>query len=277
MAAVKSPTRRAEVAPSLSAAQAGIVTSALWSDVNRDGWIDLAAHAPSGGTVREFSSNQNGALVEAIANRPVSRGWTGWWNGITCWRSRRRWRHRLRGDELSGSTRSTMPRSQASPALLYYGDFDEPLVASNIIEAEYEDDILYPGARASSCSSLAIPLPRSEDLHHLQGTLPLRPRWKRSTRRRNSNRRAASKFSATTLESGHLFQRRAKGNGSVRLRFGTACRGIAQIVAIVRRRPSRDIRCTMGIRISVLAQNFYSTAAWRAAEDGREPLAGQLS
>ena len=96
----------------------GLVTSALWSDVNDDGWIDLLV-THEWGPIKLFV-NHEGHLRDAtdeagLANR------LGWWNGIA-------------GRDLDGDGdvdyvvtnlgRNTTYRvSQDRPAELFYGDF----------------------------------------------------------------------------------------------------------------------------------------------------------
>lgn len=57
----------------------GMVTSALWSDANGDGWVDLFV-TTEWGPVRLFL-NQQGKLVEATQESGLEN-YLGWWNGI---------------------------------------------------------------------------------------------------------------------------------------------------------------------------------------------------
>src|SRR5690606_21045427 len=68
----------AEVAPGLR--EAGLVTAALWSDVDGDGDPDLlvAAHWQP---IRLFRNDGDGRLVDGTAEAGFA-GRTGWWNGI---------------------------------------------------------------------------------------------------------------------------------------------------------------------------------------------------
>ena len=102
-----------------AAAKPGLVTSGLWSDVNGDGWIDLARHARLG---TDEAVHQRAAA--ACATQPQSAGLAnllGWWNGIA-------------GRDLDGDGdidyvatnlgRNTSYRVSADrPAKLFYGDF----------------------------------------------------------------------------------------------------------------------------------------------------------
>ncbi len=58
----------------------GMVTSALWSDANGDGWVDLLV-TTEWGPVRLYL-NQEGKLVEATQESGLENH-LGWWNGIS--------------------------------------------------------------------------------------------------------------------------------------------------------------------------------------------------
>ena len=79
-----------EVAPDL--VNVGLVTSAVWSDVNRDGFADLWV-ATEWGPVHLFV-NQAGTLTEATDSAGLG-GRLGWWSSLACGDGQRRWRHGL--------------------------------------------------------------------------------------------------------------------------------------------------------------------------------------
>lgn len=139
-----------DLAPSLSAAQAGIITGAVWSDLDNDGWIDLAL-SRDWNTVAIFRNS--GGKLEPLAQTAGVEKWNGWWNGITS--------ADLDGDgdfDLVATNfgRNTKYHPQPEkPVLIFYGDLDNS-GKSHIIEAEWEGDILYP-VRGKSCSTEAIP------------------------------------------------------------------------------------------------------------------------
>ncbi|MGI9244024.1 MAG: FG-GAP-like repeat-containing protein, partial [Verrucomicrobiales bacterium] len=128
----------------------GMVTSALWSDVDNDAWPDLLV-TTEWGPVRLWK-NDEGKLVEATKAAGLATR-TGWWNSIAA------------GDvDADGDMDYVVTNfghntkyhaSDEHPVKLFYGDFrkDGNL---QIIEAEYEDGILYP-IRGKSCSTRAIP------------------------------------------------------------------------------------------------------------------------
>ncbi|MGI8603628.1 MAG: FG-GAP-like repeat-containing protein [Verrucomicrobiales bacterium] len=132
-------------------AQAGLVTSALWSDVDGDGWIDLLV-ASEWGPVRLFS-NRAGNLFEVTEETGLEQR-QGWWNSIT-------------GGDFDGdgdtdyaalnvglNTKYGHPSAQ-KPVLLYRGDMDDNGVA-DLIEAKAGIEGELP-VRGRSCSSTAMP------------------------------------------------------------------------------------------------------------------------
>ena len=132
-------------------AETGMVTSALWSDLNGDQWPDLAI-ALEWGPVRVFY-NRQGRLQDATETLGIAT-YTGWWNGLSS------------GDvdndgdiDLVATNAGLNTKYHAGaehPALLYYGDFDQT-GRFNLVEAEYEGDQLYP-IRGKSCSTHAMPV-----------------------------------------------------------------------------------------------------------------------
>ena len=128
----------------------GMVTGAVWSDVDNDGWIDLLV-AQEWGPIKYFR-NEKGKLIDQTNEAGLSDV-LGWWNGITAIDVDND------GDMDFAATNfglNTKYHASANrPSLLYYGDFEAD-GRPNIIEAEFEDETLYP-VRGLSCSSNAIP------------------------------------------------------------------------------------------------------------------------
>ncbi len=137
-----------DVAPEL--AEAGMITAAVWADVDGDGWDDLLV-AIDWGPVRLFM-NQQGKLVDATEAAGLNR-WTGWWQSLAC--------ADLDGDGdidfVAGNfgLNTKYKASPASPVLAYYGEYGDS-GQRNFIEASYEDEVLFP-LRGKSCSSSAMP------------------------------------------------------------------------------------------------------------------------
>ncbi len=131
-------------------AQCGMVTSALWTDVDADGWIDLMI-TTDWGPVRLFR-NYEGKLVEATQAAGLDVH-SGWFNGIA-------------GRDLDNDgdldyvvtnfgLNTKYHASKKHPSLLYYGDF-EGNGKKRLVEAEEEGETLFP-LRGKSCSTAAMP------------------------------------------------------------------------------------------------------------------------
>ena len=138
----------AELAPAL--AETGMVTGALWSDADGDGWLDLLL-TEEWGPVAVFT-NTEGKLQDSTESAGLV-GLTGWWNGIT-------------GGDFDGDgdidyavtnfgLNTKYHASAKAPALLYYGDLDGS-GENRLVEAEFEGAICYP-IRGKSCSTQAMP------------------------------------------------------------------------------------------------------------------------
>ena len=116
----------------------GIVTSALWSDVNDDGWIDLLV-CEEWGFVRCFL-NSHGNLIEA----PASYGFrerSGLWQSIV-------------GADVDGDgdmdyivgnlgMNSRYHATEGKPLRLYRGDFNDSGI-TNLLETLYEGEQPFP-------------------------------------------------------------------------------------------------------------------------------------
>ena len=137
-----------EIAPAL--AKTGMVTGALWSDADGDGWLDLLL-TQEWGSVALFR-NVAGQLTDATAAAGLS-DLTGWWNGLT-------------GGDFDGDgdidyavcnfgLNTKYHASAEKPALLFFGDLDGS-GKSRIVEAEFEGSFCYP-IRGKSCSTQAMP------------------------------------------------------------------------------------------------------------------------
>lgn len=143
----------------------GMVTGALWSDADGDGWVDLLVTC-EWGPIRFFrnarstasaSSGQAGSgEARKLTERTESAGLAelvGWWNGIT-------------GGDIDGdddidyvvtnvgfNTKYGEPNVD-HPTTLHYGDFGSG--QPRLLEVELEDGRALP-ARGKSCSTHAMP------------------------------------------------------------------------------------------------------------------------
>lgn len=121
-----------DVSPDLSAA--GMVTSALWSDANNDGWLDLLV-TYDWGPVRLFE-NQSGERLVDVTERAGLADRLGWWNGI----AGRDLDHDGDVDYVvtNFGLNSRYQASAARPLRIYHGEFDDSGRA-HIVEAETID------------------------------------------------------------------------------------------------------------------------------------------
>ena len=169
-----------------------IVSSALWSDIDDDGWLDLLV-AQEWGPVAIFK-NKQGKLHDRTSESGLDQ-LHGWWNGIA-------------GRDLDNDgdfdyvvtnygLNTKYGATASSPAVLLYGDFDGS-GRRNIVEALVRDSELYP-LRGKRASEMAMPMlelkfPRFSDfasatLNEIYGVEAINK---------------ATRLEATTLESGVL-------------------------------------------------------------------------
>ena len=131
-------------------ASAGMVTGALWSDTDDDGRLDLLITV-EWGPIRLFH-NLGGTLVERTEDAGLAP-YTGWWNGITGVDLDRD------GDidyiAVNAGLNTKYNAEPGRPTLLYYGSVDGSKEA-RLLEAQWEDESLYP-VRGKSCCQNAMP------------------------------------------------------------------------------------------------------------------------
>ena len=137
-----------EIAPSLMAS--GMVTSALWTDVDADGWTDLLV-TYEWGPVKLFR-NLRGQFEDQTETAGLAKR-SGWFNGIAS------------GDiDLDGDLDYVVTNfgqntkyhaNPDHPVHIFFGDFDQS-GKNRILEATYKGDRLLP-VRGKSCSQHAMP------------------------------------------------------------------------------------------------------------------------
>ena len=137
-------------APSLKSR--GMVTSAVWSDINNDQRPDLLV-TYQWASIGVYINNDGKLFQNNSTTSGIGELW-GWWNGICA------------GDIDNdgdmdfvvtnyGSNTKYKPKGINKPIRIFYGDFDGT-GQSTIVEAKYENDVLLP-VRGRSCSSHAMP------------------------------------------------------------------------------------------------------------------------
>lgn len=163
----------ADSAPEL--ARCGLVCGAVWTDIDNDGWIDLAV-TTDWGPVRIFR-NAEGRLSDQTENAGLAGSGIaglGWWTGIDARDIDNDGDIDFVASNLGRNTR--YQASLESPELLFYGDFDNT-GKRHIVEARFlvENDkqICYPWATFSDAGH-AMPYIQDElQTFHNYASLPL--------------------------------------------------------------------------------------------------------
>lgn len=134
-------------------ADSGMVTSAVWSDANDDGLIDLLIACEYGPI--HYWQNTGGQLVDRTSPAGLA-DLTGWWNSITP--------GDFDGDGdidylvlNAGLNTKYKTATPDKPAMIYYADFDGN-GQYDIVEAKSGSDHVLLPVRGLSCSSEAMPL-----------------------------------------------------------------------------------------------------------------------
>ncbi len=170
----------------------GMVTAALWSDVDGDGWPDLLLTL-EWGEVKYFHNNNGKAFEDWSERAGFAAAGTGWWTSLAA----ADFNGDGRMDYVVGNVGlNTQYRADPKhPALLFSGDFKGD-GSNQLVEAYYEGDRLYPWRSRKDLGS-AIPsiLKRySRNDYYARATLAeiLGP----------EKLAAAERFAATELRSG---------------------------------------------------------------------------
>ncbi|MEM7395096.1 MAG: FG-GAP-like repeat-containing protein, partial [Verrucomicrobiota bacterium] len=137
-----------DVAPGLR--EAGMVTSALWSDANGDGWVDLLV-TTEWGPIRTYL-NRKGKLEDATEASGLA-GKTGWWNGLAA----RDFDNDGDMDYVATNfgLNTKYEPSEKKPSRIYYGTFGDEK-EPHLIEAKVVGNQILP-VRGKSCSQNAMP------------------------------------------------------------------------------------------------------------------------
>jgi enediyne biosynthesis protein E4 len=114
--------------------EVGLVSSALWSDVDDDGWPDLLL-ALEWGTIRYFHNNAGRSFEDRSDAAGFAAAGTGWWTSLAA----ADFNGDGRLDYVAGNVGLNTPyrASPAEPALLFHGEFSTGRVPQ-LIEAFYD-------------------------------------------------------------------------------------------------------------------------------------------
>ena len=120
--------------------EVGMVSSALWSDIDGDGWPDLLL-ALEWGPVKCFHNDQGKGFTEWTQRLGFASAGTGWWTSLAS----ADFNGDGRPDYVAGNLglNTQYHASASEPALLYSGDF-AGTGSRQLIEGTYEKGKLYP-------------------------------------------------------------------------------------------------------------------------------------
>ena len=234
-------------AAALGLKQTGMVTSALFTDVDNDGKSDLLV-AHEWGPVKYYH-NSNGTFTDQTEAAGLAE-LTGWWNSLAS-----------ADFDLDGDLDYVVGNfghnikyhaSTEFPTLLYYGDFEKS-GTPQIIEAEFEDETLYP-VRGRSCSTNAMPhLANKFTSYHDWGMAPLQNIYE------EDSLTDSLRMAANTLDSGVLIN----NGGKFTFQPLPHIAQIAPIFGMVAQELDGD-----GIPDLYVVQNFYGPQVETGHMDG---------
>ncbi len=120
--------------------EVGMVTSALWSDVDGDGWVDLMLTL-DWGTVKYFHNDAGHGFTDWSERAGFAAAGTGWWTSLAS----TDFNQDGRPDFVAGNVGLNTPftATPTHPTLLFYGSFGRTK-GPIILEAYYQGDRLYP-------------------------------------------------------------------------------------------------------------------------------------
>lgn len=142
-------------------ATVGMVTSALWTDVDNDGWPDLLL-ALEWGTIRYFRNLEGRGFEDQSEEAGFAAGGAGWWNSLAAadFNGDGRLDYAAGNQGLNSIYRASPER----PVLVFAGAF-AGTTAVQLVEAYYEGDRLYPRHTLKALSDAIAPVKRAFTSH----------------------------------------------------------------------------------------------------------------
>ncbi len=178
--------------------EVGMVTAAVWSDVDGDGWPDLLLTLDWGG-VKYFHNNKGHGFEDWSEKAGFAAAGTGWWTSIAA----ADFNGDGRPDFVVGNVglNTQYHATPERPALVFLGDFKGAGEEPQLVEAYYEGDLLYPW-RSRRDLGAAIP--------SIMKRFPRNDSYARATLGEilgAGKLAAAQRFAATELRSGVFLSR----------------------------------------------------------------------
>ncbi len=195
-----------EVAPELIGT--GLVTSALWTDADGDGALDLVV-AHEWGAVKLFL-NRNGKLVPRKASGDFANR-RGWWNGLAAADVNHDGKMDYVATNLGWNTRYGRP-SARYPNVLFYGQFFDGGLPK-IVEAHYDDGKLVPTRGLNAAGTDMPELKQLFRTHKAYASVELDQIYTAKALA------AAKRFEADTFESGVFINDGPDANGEPTFTF----------------------------------------------------------